>query len=180
MKDNNVIRMDARKSKAKVQKTKKHRFSIKKLLLGLIVCIIAAVGIIAGTCKTKKIKIEGLGYYTEAEVRQAVAQNGYNNNSVAYYLKCKIKAPELLPFIDSVKVSLNAPDSITIHVKEKKRAGCLKYGGRYVYFDKKGYALESHDKKYDDVPLVTGLRYNSLKMQHKIKVTEGNEEVFAY
>ena len=134
--------------------------------------------VIAGTCKTKKIKIDGLSYYTQAEVRKAIAENGYINNSVGYYLKCKFATPKLLPFVDTIYVSINAPDSITIHVKEKKRAGCLQYNGKYVYFDKNGYALESHEKKYDNVPLVTGLKYNELQMQKKIDVKD--EKVFSY
>lgn len=176
MKDNNVIRMDERKNKKEKPKKRK----ALKIFLGLLICVILAILIISSTCKTKKIKVDGLNYYTEAEVKKAVAENGYIDNSVAYYLKCKFKAPKLLPFIDSIRVSITAPNSITVHVKEKKRAGCLKYDGKYVYFDKKGYALESYSKKYDDVPLVTGLKYNSLKMQHRIKVTRGSEKVFSY
>ena len=148
MEDNNVIRMDEHKNKNKV-----HKISFKKILLGFIVCIPLSILVIAGTCKTKKIKIDGLSYYTQAEVRKAIAENGYINNSVGY-------------------------NSITIHVKEKKRAGCLQYNGKYVYFDKNGYALESHEKKYDNVPLVTGLKYNELQMQKKIDVKD--EKVFSY
>lgn len=173
MKNNKVIRMDKRKKKVK-------KFSLKKILLILIVSIIFAILIIAGTCKTKKIKIDGLNYYTQAEVKKAVVENGYIGNSVVYYFKSKLIQPTLLPFIDSIRVSINAPDSITIHVKEKKRAGCIKYDGTYVYFDKNGYALESGEKKYKDVPLVTGLKYTELKMQHKIKVDESREAIFSY
>lgn len=173
MQDNNVIRMDDHKNKEKT-----HKISIKKIIIGIIVFLIAVIMIIAATCKTKKIKIDGLNYYTEAEVRKAVAENGYISNSVAYFLKCKFKQPTILPFVDSISVSLNSPDSITIHVKEKKRAGCLQYNGKYVYFDKNGYALESYEKKYDDVPLVTGLKYDELVMQQKIPVKK--KEVFSY
>ena len=38
--------------------------------------------------------------------------------------------------------------------------------------------LESHEKKYDNVPLVTGLKYNELQMQKKIDVKD--EKVFSY
>ena len=107
--------------------------------------------IIAGTCKTKQIKISGLSYYTEAEVKKAVVENGYIDNSVAYFLKCKIASPDLLPFIDSIHVRINRPDTITVEVKEKK---------------------------YDDVPLVTGLKYDELVMQEKIPVKK--EKVFSY
>ena len=173
MEEKKVIRMDEHKNKNKV-----HKLSGKKILLGIVAVLILTVVIIAGTCKTKQIKISGLSYYTEAEVKKAVVENGYIDNSVAYFLKCKIASPDLLPFIDSIHVRINRPDTITVEVKEKKRAGCLLYNGKYVYFDKNGYALESYEKKYDDVPLVTGLKYDELVMQEKIPVKK--EKVFSY
>ena len=173
MEENKVIRMDEHKNKNKERKV-----SIKKILIGIILAVILVIGIVAGTCKIKQIKISGLSYYTEAEVKKAVAENGYIDNSVAYFLKCKIAPPDLLPFIESIHVSIDRPDTITVHVKEKKRAGCLLYNGKYVYFDKNGYALESYEKKYDDVPLVTGLKYDELVMQEKIPVKK--EAVFSY
>lgn len=73
-------------------------------------------------------------------------EKGYVNNTVAYFLLSKIKQPELLPFIESYDVEINGPNTVTIHINEKKRAGCLLYNGKYVYFDKNGYALESSQK----------------------------------
>lgn len=164
MEEKKVIRMDEHKNKNKV-----HKLSGKKILLGIVAVLILTVVIIAGTCKTKQIKISGLSYYTEAEVKKAVVENGYIDNSVAYFLKCKIASPDLLPFIDSIHVRINRPDTITVEVKEKKRAGCLLYNGKYVYFDKNGYALESYEKKYDDVPLVTGLKYDELSCRRRFQ-----------
>ena len=90
----------------------------------------------------------------------------------------KIRQPDLLPFIESYDVEINGPNTITIRVNEKKRAGCLLYNGKYVYFDKNGYALESSQKKFDEVPLVTGLKFDKLVMQEKIPVEK--ENVFSY
>ena len=165
MEEKKVIRMDEHKNKNKV-----HKLSGKKILLGIVAVLILTVVIIAGTCKTKQIKISGLSYYTEAEVKKAVVENGYIDNSVAYFLKCKIASPDLLPFIDSIHVRINRPDTITVEVKEKKRAGCLLYNGKYVYFDKNGYALESYEKKYDDVPLVTGLTFDYVTVNKQLPV----------
>ena len=113
MEEKKVIRMDEHKNKNKV-----HKLSGKKILLGIVAVLILTVVIIAGTCKTKQIKISGLSYYTEAEVKKAVVENGYIDNSVAYFLKCKIASPDLLPFIDSIHVRINRPDTITVEVKE--------------------------------------------------------------
>lgn len=92
----------------------------RKYCLVSLQFLILTVVIIAGTCKTKQIKISGLSYYTEAEVKKAVVENGYIDNSVAYFLKCKIASPDLLPFIDSIHVRINRPDTITVEVKEKR------------------------------------------------------------
>lgn len=107
--------MDEHKNKNKV-----HKLSGKKILFGIVAVLILTVAIIAGTCKTKQIRISGLSNYTEAEVKKAVVENGYIDNSVAYFLKCKIAAPDLLPFIDSIHVKINRPDTITVEVKEKR------------------------------------------------------------
>ena len=86
MEEKKVIRMDEHKNKNKV-----HKLSGKKILLGIVAVLILTVVIIAGTCKTKQIKISGLSYYTEAEVKKAVVENGYIDNSVAYFLKMCIR-----------------------------------------------------------------------------------------
>ena len=107
--------MDEHKNKNKV-----HKLSGKKILFGIVAVLILTVAIIAGTCKTKQIRISGLSNYTEAEVKKGSCRDGYIDNSVAYFLKCKIAAPDLLPFIDSIHVKINRPDTITVEVKGKK------------------------------------------------------------
>ncbi len=52
MEEKKVIRMDEHKNKNKV-----HKLSGKKILLGIVAVLILTVVIIAGTCKTKQIKI---------------------------------------------------------------------------------------------------------------------------
>ena len=146
--ENKVIKINDHKK----QKIIPH-ISVKKFLLGIGILLICSIMIIWATCTTKTIKISGNSHYTDKEVEQAVKKNGYIDNSVAYLIKSRIFQPKLLPFIESFQVELEKPDIIRIHVKERKRAGCLAYNGKYVYFDKNGYALESYEKKYGDVPL---------------------------
>lgn len=171
--DNKVIRMkEHRDGKKKIH------IPIKRILIGIVLCLILAVGAIAVFCPIKTIRVADLDYYTKAEVTQAVKKKRYIGNTVAYFLMSKIRQPDLLPFIESYDVEINGPNTITIRVNEKKRAGCLLYNGKYVYFDKNGYALESSQKKFDEVPLVTGLKFDKLVMQEKIPVEK--ENVFSY
>lgn len=166
---NKVIQLsDHKKPKRPVRKY------IKNGVIAVVVLLVFVVGIISLSCKTKTIEIKGLTHYTEAEVKKEIKENGYIGNSVFYFLKSKIMPPKLLPFIESFDVEIVKADKIRLHINEKKRAGCLAYNGKYVYFDKEGYALESHQTRYGDVPLVTGLKYKKLVMQEKIPVTKKN------
>jgi cell division protein FtsQ len=168
-----VIRMDEHKK----QKKGGH-ISVKKIAAAIGGCAVFVVIVIALACPIKTIRLDGMDYYSQPEVMQAVKKNGYNGNSVVYWLKSKIAQPKLLPFIESFTVEIEKPDTIRIHVNERKRAGCLAFNGKYVYFDKNGYALESSKMKYKDVPLVTGLNYKTLVMQEKIPVKK--KEIFSY
>ena len=170
--ESKVIHMDDHR------KEKKHyHIPWIKILIGLFLCLILTVGGIAALCRTKTVKIEGLEYYSDAEVRQAIKGKGYIGNTVAYFLISKVKQQNLKPFIESYEVEINSLNKITVHIHEKERAGCLLYNGKYVYFDKNGYALESSQKKFDDVPLVTGLKFDKLVMKEKIPVKK--KEVFS-
>ncbi len=171
--ENKVIDINSHKKQKKQRK-----IPVKKILAGIGICLIFAIIVIAGTCQIRTIKIDGMNHYTEAEVKQAVKKKGYIGNSVAYFLKSRLFPPKLLPFIESFSVELENPNTVAIHVNERKRAGCLAYNGKYVYFDKNGYALESYEKRYGDVPLVTGLKYKKLVMQKKIPVKK--QEIFSY
>ena len=52
MEEKKVIRMDEHKNKNKV-----HKLSGKKIFLGIVAVLVLTIAIIAGTCKTKQIKI---------------------------------------------------------------------------------------------------------------------------
>lgn len=88
-----VIRMSERKEPEK----RKIHIPVKRILIGLILCLILAIGGIAAFCPIKTIRIADVEDYTKAEVKQAVKKKGYVNNTVAYFLLSKIKQPELLP-----------------------------------------------------------------------------------
>ena len=137
--------------------------------------------------KGQKIRvINCLNEKEKEEYKISVAKLVKNKNRIEKYVECE-KVSEKGFVIKGWCIYQNKVDIIVkdekknilpVKIKEKKRAGCLLYNGKYVYFDKNGYALESYEKKYDDVPLVTGLKYDELVMQEKIPVKK--EKVFSY
>ena len=141
----------------------------KKKIIGCIAGLLFLLCIILfAVFQTKKIVIKGNSHYTEGEIAAALKDNTYTGNGLILFLRNKIAPVKTLPFVDSVTITLKGTNQVTVQVNEKKRAGCLNYNGKYVYFDKEGYALEIYEKHHDDVPLVTGLNYKKIALGEKI------------
>ncbi|MGI6500828.1 MAG: cell division protein FtsQ/DivIB [Anaerostipes sp.] len=150
---------------AKKPKRKKNKI---KIILGIIGVIIVVLIILGVLFQTKEIKITGNTYYTSQECKVAVSQSSFSKNTIVFYLHNRFFPKKSLPFIKELEVSLGNPGHMTISVKEKMRAGCIAYNGKYIYFDREGYALESSTTRYPDVPLVTGLDYKKIVMNQKL------------
>lgn len=153
---------------SQAKKQKKGPGNTKKIALVTAAVLIVLCLILFGVFQTKKIVIKGNSHYTAGEITAALKENTYTGNGLILYLRNKIAPVKTLPFIESVNISLQGTNQVTAQVNEKKRAGCLNYNGKYVYFDKEGYALEIYEKHYDDVPLVTGLNYKKIALGEKI------------
>jgi cell division protein FtsQ len=164
------------KSKAEQKKEKKKRKSIsfKTILLTLIVMIGICIAGIALACPIESIKVEGIKYYTEADIKSAVKSDYYIPNTVFLKLRNKIFPIKTMPFVDHIGIRIDSRNQITIKVYENLRAGCISYAGKYVYFDKDGYALEVMNRRLSDVPLVTGLSYDNITISEKLPVKKKN------
>ncbi len=49
-------------------------------------------------------------------------------------------------------------------MKEKLRTGVFKYMNEYVYFNENGIAMESRNTLFEGVPVVTGVKFNEMKI----------------
>lgn len=153
---------------SQAKKQKKGPGHKKTIVLCVVTLLIFVCVVLFGVFQTKKMIVKGNDHYTEGEIAAALKQNTYVGNGLVLYLQNKISPIKTLPFVESVDISLQGTNQVTVQVNEKKRAGCLNYNGKYVYFDKEGYALEIYEKHYDDVPLVTGLNYKEIALGEKI------------
>lgn len=171
--ENNVIHLKDRQKQQREYKIPVVR--IIMVLVSLIILILLGIVLI---CPLRSVKVDGLNYYTKKEVMEKFDQKHYMNNTIGYYIQANIFKPEMLPFLNSFDVEITGPNTITLHMHEKKRAGCLEYHGGYAYFDKNGRILESSSKKFEDIPLVTGLKYKDLSMNQKIPA--GSKKMRSY
>ncbi|MBQ0042771.1 MAG: cell division protein FtsQ [Lachnospiraceae bacterium] len=153
----------------------------KKLILPLvilaIILIVGGVGIFIIKKHTiENIYVEGNIHYTNEQIIDMVMTDPMDYNSLFLSMKYSGKEIRDIPFIEKLDVNVLEPDTIKLMVYEKSLAGYVEYLGRFIYFDKDGIVVESTKVKTLDIPLVSGLKFESVTLYEQLPVE--NPEVF--
>lgn len=141
-------------------------------VLGLV--LIFSVLLAAGIFRVDKVEVAGNSYYTEEEIKTLV-MGDYSNSLHLIFLYDYLGGKEI-PFVDSVEVSMKAPNHIKIRVYEKTIIGYVEYMGSNLYFDKDGTVVESSGEVLAGVPCIRGLKFDTLTLYQPLNVS--NKDIF--
>lgn len=185
-----------RRKKKKVIKIKKKRSSVnfsflsgfmkqnrKKLLRGLgTVLALAAVLVMAvlilQVFKVRNVIVEGNIHYTVEEIQKMVMGEKMGGNSIYLFLKYRNKQIEDIPFIESMNITIESPNTVRITVYEKSFAGYIEYMGQYFYFDQDGTVVESSDRRTEGIPQIVGLKFDHVVLLEPLPVDD--ESIFLH
>ena len=115
-----------------------------------IVCLSAIALVVVFVFRVQNVSVEGNVHYTSEEIEAMVLTDRLSYNSLYLSLKYRNKEIRDIPFIETMSVRVDSPDSITIRVYEKSVAGYVEYMGRYMYFDRDGF---DHVVLYEALPV---------------------------
>lgn len=151
-----------------------------KLLTAMVILLIllGAVWWFLSTYTIHTVTVEGNTHYTNEEIEEMVFQTPLDNNSLILSWKYRNKSITDVPFVQSIEVTVMGNDSVRIRVYEKSLAGYIEYLGQYMYFDKDGTVVEASSQTTAGIPLVTGLKFDSVVLNEPLPVE--NSEVFSY
>lgn len=152
--------------------------SIGTFILGIVIFFMVVILAIYFGCEIKKVNITGNDLYEESKIKDVVLNDTYSWNSVYVFLKYRFQSTKELPFIDTMEVSIQSPNEITINVYEKDMVGYLYVDatGQYAYFDRDGIVQELSTNKLDKVCLVEGLNTSKVEIYNKLETDKS--EVF--
>ena len=155
-------------------KGRKHTFKIVLILLFLI----AAGGCIAYTLRIDdgEIEIRGNQKYTKEEMTAYIFKSDLDRNPFILYYKTKFGKQEKIPFVDEYDVEFTSLQKIKITVYEKKIIGYVQYKGVNMYFDKDGTIVESSTEEIENIPMITGLKFDYIVLDETLPV--GDEKIF--
>ncbi|MDF2587456.1 MAG: hypothetical protein K0S41_1297 [Anaerocolumna sp.] len=155
----------------KADKNNGNRFLLRIMKL-LLICLIVIIPtfVLFVTCRLKTVIVDGSSHYTNEELQQKVITKKTDGNTLLLYFRLKYGKVESIPFVEDIDIELVNKNTIKIHVYEKVITGCIEYMGGYMYFDKDGIIVESSSEKLNNVPFVTGLKFNSIVLYEKLEV----------
>ncbi len=148
-----------------------------KLLILCLVIIIPAF-ILFVTCRLNTVIVEGSSHYTDEELKEKVITRKTDRNTILLYLRYKYGKVDSIPFVEDIDIELADKNTVRIQVYEKVITGCIEFMGGYMYFDKDGIVVESSDEKLDEVPFVTGLGFNRIRLYEKLELEVQKKSMF--
>lgn len=140
-----------------------------------VLLIAAAITVIYFTCTVRTVHVRGNSLYTGEEIAEQVISDDSQlmHNSVFLTVLYMTPWAPKIPFEESVKVSLNSYDEITITVKDMDIAGFIPYAGKKLYFSADGVVLENSPLTVKGATFVTGLSITGAEIG--TKMTSDNE-----
>lgn len=154
------------------KKKKRRKFRWKRILLILLLFLGIGSSILVTGFRLENMEIEGNTRYTDEEVKEIIKRAGYMDNTLVIYGLSQFRPITGVPFIDKITVTLTSRHDLEINVFEKAIAGCIEDMGKYIYFDRDGYVLESREERFKDVPCVEGLNFEQFVLHEKLPMED--------
>lgn len=146
----------------------------KGFVAAAIIALILALALILAVTvfQIRDIEVTGNSHYSTQEIIDKVIIDKYTSNSLYLYFKYQYLDTEEIPFVDKIEVSLIAPGKVKLRVYEKSIVGYVSYMGANLYFDKDGIVVESSSEITEGIPCISGLKFDSLALYHKLNVED--------
>lgn len=159
----------------KEQRKKKRRAKkILILLAAFLLVVLIAIVIIWKVFVVKNVKVEGNVLYDEQLITDTILNDEYSWNSLYVLMKYTFVDAEEIPFIDTLEVKMNNPQTLTIKVYEKGMMGYLYVSaiGENAYFDKDGFVVETSTRVIENVPRIDGITCEEVTAYEQLPIDE--------
>lgn len=155
------------------KKRKSHRlYAAVVLFLGIV---IITLGILL-LFYIQRVEVKGNEYCTKQEIADAVKNDKLSVNSLYVVGKYALEKGEVLPSLESMKVSLKAPWVIKVTVKEKQIVGYVKKDTENIYFDKEGLVVYKSAASRKGIPCVEGIDVKNVELYQQLE--SDNAQIF--
>lgn len=125
---------------------------------------------------TFRVTFAGSERYTDQELEKFFFGSEKDINPIRFVIREKFGDKREIPFIETYDIEFISLTEYKITIYEKSVVGYIYYMGSNMYFDKDGIVVESSSEALEDVPMISGIEFDSIVLHSKLPVE--NEDVF--
>ncbi len=162
---------------------------IKPVLITILVMLILVV---AGLCYTIKLHVvigekgqtandykftlefKGSERYTDEEMEKMFFGKESSKNAFLFVVKNLFYEKQSIPFIETYDFEMKSFGKFVITLYDKSVVGYVKYMSNNLYFDKDGIVVESSVKELEDVPQITGFKFDYFVLHEQLPTDNKN------
>ncbi len=153
----------------KKTKRKSHRlYAFVVLLLAAAILVLSVLVLFY----VQQIKVEGNEYCTDQQIVDTVRSDKYSINTLYIAGKYAIGKGKSLPCLESIHVSLSAPWTLKVTVREKPIVGYLENKDNYAYFDKEGMVVSMSPTLIEGLPCIEGVSMKGIKLYSRLETDD--------
>ncbi len=153
----------------KKTKRKSHRlYAFVVLLLAAAILVLSVLVLFY----VQQIKVEGNEYCTDQQIADTVRSDKYSINTLYIAGKYAIGKGKSLPCLESIHVSLSAPWTLKVTVREKPIVGYLENKDNYAYFDKEGMVVSMSPTLIEGLPCIEGVSMKDIKLYSRLETDD--------
>ena len=153
----------------KKTKRKSHRlYAFVVLLLAAAILVLSVLVLFY----VQQIKVEGNEYCTDQQIVDTVRSDKYSINTLYIAGKYAIGKGKSLPCLESIHVSLSAPWTLKVTVREKPIVGYLENKDNYAYFDKEGMVVSMSPTLIEGLPCIEGVSMKDIKLYSRLETDD--------
>ncbi|MCD8335922.1 MAG: cell division protein FtsQ/DivIB [Lachnospiraceae bacterium] len=139
---------------------------LKNGSLLVLLLILALAGLFV--FRVRKVTVSGNSHYSSEQIEEGLLTDFFSKNTLVLWWTYKDgNIPDTMPYLETMKITVNSPFAVTVTVTEKELIGYFDTGS-YVYFDDSGVILEITDSVYSDIPVVTGISLGEVTLYQKV------------
>lgn len=157
-------------------RTEKKRKSKRKYIILTVIAVLLLIFAFLATRKIENVTYEGNERLTDEELSSRIFGESLDYNPIVFWIKNLLGKKTEIPFVEEYDVEMESITSIKITVYEKSIVGYISYMNTCMYFDKDGIVVENSQSEYEDVPQITGIKFENIILHEKIPVK--NERIF--
>lgn len=154
----------------------RNAFKVVLVVLGLLVVLGIAGGVVVSKATITEVSVSGQSFYKAEEIEDLVLDSTVSKNTIICYLQNRFGTHKDIPFVERYQIEIKDMHSVEIIVYEKNIIGYIDFMGSYMYIDRDGMVVDSSQEPLPGICEVEGIQFSKIVLHEQVETD--NKQAF--